>query len=146
MEAVKLANYVISVFEEQNSGVTNLKLQKVLYYIQGYFYRCFGKPAFSADICHWQYGPVVPVVYYAYNNNGYDFLESRLMLPGCDLDDREKQLISAIVEKCASLSTSRLVSMTHSETPWKNSGAGDVIAKYSIEKYFMHKDPLELKV
>ncbi len=145
MDSVRLANYVISVFEEQNVGVTNLKLQKVLYYIQGYFYRRFGKPAFSSELYHWQYGPVVPVVYYEYNDYGSDLLESRLMLPACELEDCEKELISVIVEKCSSISTSRLVSMTHSETPWEKSGAGDVIDKKSIEKYFKHNDPLGIK-
>ncbi|MBE6598558.1 MAG: DUF4065 domain-containing protein [Ruminococcaceae bacterium] len=145
MDSIWLANYVISLFEDRDAPITNLKLQKVLYYIQGYFYRWFGKPAFLDDIYHWQYGPVVPVVYYAYNDNGSDSLESRLILPGCEIEDREKELISAIVKKCSGISTSRLVSMTHSETPWRITGSGDIIDKSSIEKYFLHCDPLEIK-
>lgn len=145
MNAVSLSNYVISLFEERNAAVTNLKLQKVLYYIQGYFYRHFDKAAFSEEIYNWQYGPVVPVVYYQYNNNGYFPLASRSPIDGCDLAECEKKLIKSIVEKCSSIPTSTLVTMTHSENPWKNSSLGYVISKKVIESYFKYNNPLGLQ-
>ena len=146
MNAVSLSNYVISLFEEQKSPVTNLKLQKVLYYIQGYFYRRFNKEAFAEEIYNWQYGPVVPVVYYEYNNNGYYPLSSRSPVEGHSLSDCEKSLIKAIVEKCAAIHTSVLVSMTHSENPWKYSNLGCAISKKNIELYFKYNDPLGIIV
>lgn len=145
MNAIYLSNYVISLFEQQKSPVTNLKLQKVLYYIQGYFYRHFGKAAFSDEIYNWQYGPVVPVVYYEYNDNGATPLKSRMFFDDCEIADCEKTLIKSVVEKCAAISTSRLVSMTHSEIPWRTAGSGNIISKNSIEIYFKHNDPLGIR-
>ena len=145
MNAISLSNYVISLFEEQGTPVTNLKLQKVLYYIQGYFYRHFSKAAFSDEIYNWQYGPVVPVVYYEYNDNGSAPLKSRMIWDDCAFTDSERKLIKSVVEKCASIATSRLVSMTHSENPWRTSGSGNIISKSSIETYFKHNNPLGIR-
>lgn len=145
MNAIFLSNYVISLFEERNIPVTNLKLQKVLYYIQGYFYKNFGKSAFSDEIYNWQYGPVVPVVYYQYNDFGSTPLKSRFSLEDCSISDCEKRLITLIVDKCANISTSKLVSMTHSENPWKSSDPGNIIGKNSIEMFFKYNDPLGIQ-
>ena len=145
MNAVSLSNYVISLFEERNVPITNLKLQKVLYYIQGYFYKHFGKAAFSDEIYNWQYGPVVPAVYYEYNDNGSVPLKSRLSFEDCSIPDNEKKLIVSVVEKCAGIATSKLVSMTHSESPWKNAVLGNVIDKKSIETFFKYNDPLGIQ-
>ena len=146
MKAIYISNYVISLFEERKAPVTNLKLQKVLYYIQGYYYKQFGKAAFSDEIYNWQYGPVVPVVYYEYNDNGAAPLKSRYAFNDYEISDREKNLIASIVEKCAGISTSKLVSMTHSENPWKTAGSGNIISKNSIEIYFKYNDPLRIRV
>lgn len=146
MNAICLSDYVISLFEERNVAITNLKLQKVLYYIQGYFYKCFGKEAFSEDLCNWQYGPVVPVVYYEYNSNGSLPLKSRRsLLVNCTISEDEEKLIATIVDKCSAISTSKLVSMTHLESPWRNSSAGSIISKNSIESYFKHNNPLGIE-
>ena len=42
--------------------LTNMKLQKMLYYEQGFHLACFGTPLFNEDIEAWQYGHVVTCV------------------------------------------------------------------------------------
>lgn len=145
MNAIYLSKYVISLFEDRDAPITNLKLQKVLYYIQGYFYRHFGKAAFPDEIYNWQYGPVVPVVYYEYNDNGSAPLKNREFFDNYTIADYEKKLIESIVDKCVFISTSRLVSMTHSESPWKNAGSGSIIEKNSIEVFFKYNNPLGIQ-
>lgn len=51
--------------DEPNGGekLTNLKLQKLLYYQQGFHLAVFGIPLFNEDVEAWMYGPVVPDVY-----------------------------------------------------------------------------------
>lgn len=147
MNAICLSNYVISLFEARNIAITNLKLQKILYYIQGYFYKRFGKEAFSEDIYNWQYGPVVPVVYYEYNSNGSLPLKSRMVsFADCTITEGEEKLIISIVDKCSGIPTSKLVSMTHSESPWRNSNPGSIISKNNIESYFKHSNPLGIEL
>ena len=50
--------------------VTNLKLQKTLYYVQGYYLYRFGKPLFDDEIVNWAYGPVVPEAYFEFCSYG----------------------------------------------------------------------------
>lgn len=58
--------------DEPNGGerLTNLKLQKLLYYQQGYHLAAFGTPLFSEDVESWMYGPVVPSVYDVFSAYG----------------------------------------------------------------------------
>ena len=50
--------------------ITNLKLQKLLYYAQAWHLAHFGSPLFSDDIEAWQYGPVIKSIYQKYSKFG----------------------------------------------------------------------------
>ena len=67
--AIDLSKYIISKCIADGSPISNLQLQKILYYIQKDFLSR-GKPAFPDDIEAWQFGPVVPNVYYHYCGYG----------------------------------------------------------------------------
>lgn len=61
--AIHLANYVVSKCVADGHPISNLQLQKILYFIQkDYLDR--GLVAFPDEIEAWQFGPVVPNVYY----------------------------------------------------------------------------------
>ena len=64
---IKLADY-----DTANGGdnLTNLRLQKLLYYEQGYHLAQFGTTLFDEEIEAWMYGLVVPSVYEYYHPNG----------------------------------------------------------------------------
>ena len=51
---------------EHGDTISNLKLQKMLYYMQGFHLAFFDTPLFDDEIYAWQYGPVVPSVYNEY--------------------------------------------------------------------------------
>ena len=61
--AIDLSKYIVSKCIRERQPVSNLQLQKILYYIQK-DYLSRGDIAFSDDIEAWQFGPVVPNVYY----------------------------------------------------------------------------------
>ena len=67
MDVKELAIGIISYCNNNNIRISNLKLQKILYYIQGYAIKETHEPAFDAEIHNWQYGPVVEEVYFEYN-------------------------------------------------------------------------------
>ncbi len=146
VNAIALADYVISAFEQEKATVTNLKLQKVLYYIQGYFFRYFGCPAFEEDIYGWQYGPVVPTVYYHFASCHASRLTAGSSGSALTVSDDAKKLIDTVVRRCSDLSTSTLVSKTHEEAPWRTAPIGGVISMASIKRYFSMNDPLGLAV
>ena len=57
-----LAQYILYTCIEQGEPISNLQLQKILYFIQGEYLSKIGKPLFEADFEAWQYGPVICIV------------------------------------------------------------------------------------
>lgn len=145
MNAITLSNYIIEKFNEQGAPITNLKLQKVLYYVQGYSLKIFGKPAFREEIYSWQYGPVVPISYYEYNRSG-----SHRLLPngsGVAMPTQEQaKMIAKIICVCKDIPSSNLVEKTHMEDPWKYTFGGEIISKQKIKSYFSRNNPLGITV
>ena len=63
--ALELAKYIIGLCTAERVSISNLQLQKILYYIQREFLKN-GIEAFPEEIQAWQFGPVVPKVYKNY--------------------------------------------------------------------------------
>lgn len=60
--ALSIARYIIDKCTKERYPISNLQLQKILYYIQREFLQQ-GMKAFPEEIEAWQFGPVVPEVY-----------------------------------------------------------------------------------
>lgn len=69
-DALDITRYVIKYSNDQDYGVSNLKLQKILYFIQAYFLIQTNHPCFKESIEAWDFGPVVPDVYKQYKAYG----------------------------------------------------------------------------
>lgn len=147
---LELSNYICCFTAEKNRPITNLHLQKILYYVQGYFLRKLGTPAFAEGIYNWPYGPVVPEAYFAYNTNLNNPITNIDQEQATEFDDRLKKdrkayrLLHAVVDKCLGYTARQLVSMTHKEDPWKNTHQRQEIEQSEIDKFFIKNDPLEL--
>ena len=62
-----VADFFIELAGQEEEGViTQLKLNKLLYYAQGVYLAKKGKPLFADPIEAWEYGPVVPSIYQKY--------------------------------------------------------------------------------
>lgn len=70
MDAKTVANYMIYIMSDAFDDLTNMKINKLLYYAQGHYLSKFGKPLFDDRIEAWDHGPVVPAVYHAYKIYG----------------------------------------------------------------------------
>ncbi len=64
LDALTLAKYIVSKCTTDQCPISNLQLQKILYYIQVDFLKRTEQPVFSDNIEAWKFGPVVPNVYY----------------------------------------------------------------------------------
>lgn len=116
--------------------MSNMKLQKMLYYQQGFHLAYFNEPLFEEDIEAWMYGPVVPTVYEIYKTNG-----SKGILPQekeVELNAKEEALFNEVFQTYNIFSASGLMNMTHSEKPWKTTpiGVGNVISKEKLCSFF----------
>lgn len=121
---------------EEREGITNLKLQKVLYFVQAYYLAKLGKPLFSDKIEAWEYGPVVPVVYRKYRINGSDPIISEE--DKSSLSDEDKENVQKIWNTFGGYSASKLVDITHAHTPWKeaNQSTNKVISHKVLKAYY----------
>ena len=69
-----VAKFFIGLANEQANNdqgdlMTNLRLQKLLYFAQGWYLSRYGKPLFQDEIEARKYGPVVPKIYETYRKN-----------------------------------------------------------------------------
>lgn len=121
--AKDIAKYIISVFQsiatnEIEGDLTNLKLQKLLYYIQVGHLKQFKRLAFNNTIEAWKYGPVIPDVYYSYNGYGRDIIT--IDQPVFSLESPQLKIITdKIIEDKGQYTGFALMRMTHKEQPWK---------------------------
>lgn len=123
---------------EYGDVITNMKLQKILYYMQGFHLAMFEEPLFSEDIEAWMYGPVVPSVYDSYKESGNSPITNDEDYTPIKLQGEEEELFDQVYEAYGQFSALKLMQMTHNEIPWKSvpTGYGSVISKEVIKKYF----------
>lgn len=110
--AIDLAKYIITKCTEDGCPISNLQLQKILYYIQKDFLHRTERPAFGDVIEAWKFGPVVPAVYYRFGGFGampIDMIYSQIVEP----TGTEKECIDRIIEEKRALSPWALVNDTH---------------------------------
>lgn len=94
-KAMDLANYIVDKCIKDNAPITNLQLQRLLYFVQKDFLKR-GSPAFSDYIEAWEFGPVVPNVYFYFCGFGATPISiSRDSVPNLTSD---KNIIDSIVE------------------------------------------------
>lgn len=122
--------------EKEVEGITNLKLQKVLYFAQAYFLAKKHKSLFKDDIEAWEYGPVIPSVYHKYKKYGSQPIIKVSIVD--KISDTDKKMLDEIWEVFGGYSASRLVDMTHAHSPWKEARdrSNNIITKKSMEEYY----------
>lgn len=108
--ALNIAKYIIDKCTKDRNPISNLQLQKILYYIQREFLQQ-GVMAFSEDIEAWQFGPVVPEVYKQYCGFGALPIRMRYVVT---IQSSDKNIINPIIEKKRILNPWDMVSDTHS--------------------------------
>lgn len=111
-KAISLARYIIDKCMNDRVPISNLQLQKILYYIQVKFLKEFDITCFDDSIEAWRFGPVVRDVYNKYCGFG--------ALPICetynsnlDYNDEEFLVINKIIEEKRETKPWDLVKETH---------------------------------
>lgn len=94
-----IADYIIKFCTENSLSLNNLKLQKIMYYLQAQSLVESGAPLFDESLQKWKYGPVVPSVYHEYKSHGASNITSEdlgqiIRLP---LEEEEPNLMGLYV-------------------------------------------------
>lgn len=108
--AIDLSKYIVSKCIKDDQPISNLQLQKILYYVQKEYLKN-GRKAFSDDIEAWQFGPVVPNVYYYFC--GYGAMPIFNSHESFSVASADQPVIDRIVEEKRMLDPWTLVSETH---------------------------------
>lgn len=139
--AKDIAQYLLFVTsrESEEGGqrselLTHLKLQKLLYYVQGFHLALLGRAAFKEEIIAWDHGPVVREVYNVYKDGGAAGIEPPDSPPGIPADTQK--VVDEVAEVYGQFSAWRLREMTHDTPPWKNAPKDAVIGHQSMQEYF----------
>lgn len=138
--ALDIAKKILAKASSSDSDelISNMKLQKLLYYQQGFHLAYFGTPLFDEDIEAWMYGPVVPSVYNHFKDNdnkGIEYLGDDIISLTLD---KEEALFNEVYRVYGKFSAIGLMEMTHNEMPWKttNVKVGSVIAEDKMRTFF----------
>lgn len=127
--ATDIADYIIEI-SEKDIPVTNLTLQKLLYYTQVMSLVNTGEPIFIDDIVLWKHGPVIPNVYYKYLNYGIKHLKKPICSP--DIDNDTKKTIEFIYKELKHYNIWELVEMSKNSNPYKYSNKKGIISNRDI--------------
>lgn len=147
---ISVANFIIEIANKNDLPVTNLQLQKILFFVQGFTLAKYKSDLIDGKFSKWQYGPVQQDVYHAFRDNGSSFIESTALDVRWDTDGQiiinrsatidakklgNKQAfddIKQFILKILHVRVWKLVQMTHSEVSWRshkreimNHSAGD---------------------
>ena len=139
--ASKIALFTITLADLHDpDGISNLKLQKLLYYMQGFHLAALGEPLFREKIEAWEHGPVVPPVWREYAPFGRDPIRLRSPIKGIPIfSPRQFELLEEVYHKYGQFSGTRLRNETHKEAPWKTAwaqGQNTVITHESLRTFF----------
>lgn len=149
-----VSRYIINYCNENYYLISNLKLQKILYFVQAFFLEAKNEECFREEIEAWDFGPVVPEAYREYRKYGGNNIppieeyidKSRGIWHAVTkefdvniISESDRELINQMVNQCSSYSASELVEITHGQRPWINAyikGFNNVISKEDISEYF----------
>lgn len=117
-----VVEYIRYRTEEIGSIINNLKLQKVLYFLQAEFLIHFGYPCFTELIEAWDFGPVIPCVYHHYKVYGaasipYIHFETGKYFP---FSKEERKTIDEMIDLLEPYQACQLTDITMCQVPWKD--------------------------
>lgn len=136
MPAHDVAKYFVSlVDEEAGDSISNLKLQKLLYYAQGGYLAFHDTPLFPEAIKAWAHGPVVPQVYHEYKHFG----AGPITVEPIDLDRYPasvREVLDEVNSVYGQFTASKLRTMTHNEPPWRDTPQSETITNDRLRAFF----------
>ena len=124
-----IANFVLDRAEQSGWPVTNLKLQKVVYFCHVWSLIELGRPLIKHSFEAWEHGPVLPYLYRDFKDAGAGPIKARALAldpstgrrqpAACVFDLRTLEVLDRVVNFYGRLSASGLVELSHVEGgPW----------------------------
>lgn len=152
-----IANLVLDRADAEGLGISNLEINKIIYFLHSTYLANFGEPLIEAKIEAWDYGPVIREIYSEFKSFGAADIRTRATR--LDLNSLKRvpvyEIISGpdasflypIIDKYMRLGATKLVNMSHEKGgPWDlvynasgRSNPGMEISDDLIQRYFLHQ-------
>ncbi|TQI75517.1 putative phage-associated protein [Bosea sp. AK1] len=124
-----VANYVLDFCDKQNRALTNLGLQKVVYFCHVWSLLDLGRPLIKHSFEAWEYGPVLPYLYREFKAFDRSPISGRAFqldprngtrqVVRYQFDSETEAFLASIVGFYTRLSAGALVQLSHVEGgPW----------------------------
>lgn len=131
-----VANTFIHIGANAPVPITNMKLQKLLYYAQGWYLATTNKELFTADFERWSHGPVCPEIYQEFRQYGANVINTPSNKGKILTQGEEFEFINAIWNMYGHLDGVELSIQTHKEDPWLFANKFEIIKKEALKAYF----------
>ena len=149
-KTIAVANFIIETAKHNNKLITNLQLQKILFFIQGYVLKETNHELFNSKFSKWQYGPVEKQTYRIFRDNGsapitdefenayFDdngsFIEDVPLMTKTNLENESLfNKIQALTINLLDIPAWKLVGLTHRDPSWYKDK--EAIMNYSAPDY-----------
>lgn len=143
--AGEVARYFLAVQDEEAGElISNLKLQKLLYYAQGFHLALFDRVLFDERVKAWKNGPVVPQVWHDYKDRGWNAIPPPKAFNRDNYTPEMREFLDEIYEVYGQYSATMLRDMAHETPPWREAwtrveqgNADDEIKPAAMREYFV---------
>jgi uncharacterized phage-associated protein len=137
-----VADFLLFESRELGEALTNLKLQKLLYYAQAWYLALQDKPLFSEDFQAWVHGAVLPSQYQRFKKFEWRPILEKIAPP--QLSDGISSHLTEVVNVFGIETAAALELMNHKERPWLEARKGieadqpsdNVISKESMKSFY----------
>ena len=140
MAAATFANYMLYIMSDAFDDLTNMKINKLLYFAQGHYLSKYKKPLFQDAFEAWEHGPVIPSVYAKYKKYGDEPIKEYDIADIPEMPKEIDDILFGIARKYGTLTASALRNKTHVVgSPWYqvyNGQRHTIIPTQMIQDYF----------
>lgn len=143
-DAKAVANYFLDVAKANNTSLTPMKLQKLIFFAHGWHLALCDEPLIADQVEAWQFGPVVPSIYHEFKHERsgaisdkateFDMENFALYEPKIREDDeRAKKIMDRVWSVYGGMTAMALSNLTHlPDTPWAKAREGRDVAARGI--------------
>lgn len=143
--AAEIAATILNSCKDSGIPVSNLKLQKLLYYCEAWHLALNDESLFDDTIEAWVHGPVVARVFHDYKHAGWSPIAVERAVVASDEDVVEH--VNAVLDAYGECGATYLERLTHQEKPWREARGGlppdapsrNPISRKTMKEYYSSK-------
>jgi uncharacterized phage-associated protein len=135
LRATDIADYFLWLANDTGSFMSNLKLQKLVYYAQAWHLAIYDRPLFDEDFQAWVHGPVLPALFQKYQHFAWKPIDQEVHpnLPASIVKH-----LAEVADEYFSCDAYELERMSCTEDPWQRARQG--LVRDQISENIIHQE------